>query len=385
MEVFREARVRRTRRQARTLVRAVRAGRARAKGTSPPPPVDGEALRRLLDETASEARLVEIPANRSPWTASGLSVAAGEQVTWLAWGRAYLIKPLAIGVGPSTGLLVRVGHGRPQESARASLTFTADGDGPVELAGRFPAELQEDGSLARDRIPYRAMRGGFAAVIARWRAGTDVGAALQAQARRDPSGLCAAEAARLDQPSRPPNGWEYHPLAAREEVYADSAEGVVSDCRDSVGLIRRPAAAPLTPTLRLRWSWRLDELPSALPEDTPLTHDYLSVALEFDDGQDLSWQWSCDLPEGFAYRCPLEHWRHRETHVVVRRGTADLGKWLEDERPVLADHQAAIGGPAPASVVRAWLISVSFHQGGTARGEFGRLELVDGDAVIRVL
>jgi hypothetical protein len=71
--------------------------------------------------------------------------------------------------------------------------------------------------------------------------------------------------------------------------------------------------------------------------------------------------------------------------VVVRRGTADLGKWLEDERPVLADHQAAIGGPAPASVVRAWLISVSFHQGGTARGEFGRLELVDGDAVIRVL
>ena len=86
-----------------------------------------------------------------------------------------------------------------------------------------------------------------------------------------------------------------------------------------------------------------------------------------------------------AYRCPLEHWRHRETHVVVRRGTADLGQWVEDERPVLADHQAAIGGPAPASVVRAWLIAVSLNQGGTGRGEFGRIELLDGEKVVRVL
>lgn len=373
------------RRQAVTLARAVRVGRARAKGTPPPPPVDGEALRDLLDEVAAEARLVEVAANRRPWTATGVRVASGEQVTWLAWGRAYLIKPLAVGVRPSAGLLGRVGDGRSQESARDTLTFTADRDGPFELAGRFPGELQEDGSIAMDRVPYRAMRGGFAAVVARWAEGTDVRSALEALAPRDPSGLWAAEAARLAQPPKPPNGWEYHPLTGREEVYAASADGVVADCRDSVGLIRRPAAAPLTRTLRLRWSWRLDELPSALPEDTALTHDYLSVALEFDDGQDLTWQWSCELPEGFAYRCPLEHWRHRETHVVVRRGTADLGEWVVDERPVLADHQAAIGGPAPASVIRAWLISVSLNQGGTGRGEFGRIELVDGDDIVRVL
>jgi len=56
----------------------------------------------------------------------------------------------------------------------------------------------------------------------------------------------------------------------------------------------------LTPTLRLRWSWRLDKLPSRLPEDTALTHDYISVALEFDDGRDLTWHWSAGLPPGFA-------------------------------------------------------------------------------------
>ena len=149
--------------------------------------------------------------------------------------------------------------------------------------------------------------------------------------------------------------------------------------------MQRPAKVPLTPTLRLRWSWRLDELPSRLPEDTMLMHDYLSIALEFDDGQDLTWFWSCALPEGFSYRCPLDHWRHRETHVVVRTGTANLGRWVEEERPVLADHRAAIGGATPTHVVRAWLISLSFFQGGEARGEFGRIELVDGDQVVHVL
>src|SRR5437773_1508416 len=104
MEVFRETRLRRARRQTVSLARAVRAGRARAKATPPPAPVDGEGLCDLLAEAGAEARLVEILANRRPWTATGLRVAAGEPVTWIAWGRAYLIKPLALGVGPSTGL-----------------------------------------------------------------------------------------------------------------------------------------------------------------------------------------------------------------------------------------------------------------------------------------
>ncbi len=149
--------------------------------------------------------------------------------------------------------------------------------------------------------------------------------------------------------------------------------------------MRTPAQAQLTPTLRLRWSWRLNALASDLPEDTTITHDYLSVALEFDDGQDLTWFWSSSLPVGFAYRCPLEHWRHRETHVVARSGTADLGRWVDEERPVLADHQAAIGGAAPVHVVRAWLIAVSGFQRGAAQGEFGRIELVDGDRTVSVL
>lgn len=385
MEVYRERRFRRMRRQTVTVARAVCAGRARVRATATHATVDGEALRNLVAEAAAEVRLVEIPVNRRPWSLTAVRVTRGEAVTWLAWGHAYLIRPLGLGVSPSLGLLGRVQGGPPQMSARETFTFTADRDGPIEFGGRFPGELRGDGSIAVDRLPYRVMRGRFTAVVARWGHVTDPVVALQSLSARDPSGLCAVEAARMADPPQPPKNWDHHPLLGREDVYRTSPNGIAADCRHSNAIIRRTAEAALTPTLRLRWSWRVDELPSRLPEDTLLTHDYLSVALEFDDGKDLTWQWSCALPEGFAYGCPLEHWRRRETHIVVRSGIADIGRWVDDERPVLTDHQAAIGGAVPARVVRAWLLCGSLFQRGTGRAEFGRMELVDGDQVIRVL
>lgn len=386
MEAYREGGLRRPLRQAATIARAVRGGRARVRATPPLAPlVDGPALRDLLAGVAADARLVDFACSRPPWTKTGLRVATGEQVTWLAWGVAHLIKPLGIGARPRLVLGARVSGGALQQSARDSFTFTADRAGDVELASLFPGELRADGSVVTDRIPYRAMSGRLTAVVARWAFGADPRAALAAVAGEDPSGLCAAEAARIADPPRPPPGWEHHPALRPAEAYTGSEHGVAADVRDAVAIVRRTAEAPLTPTLRLRWSWRLDELPSRLPEDTALTHDYLSVALEFNDGRDLSWHWSCSLPEGFAYRCPLDHWRHRESHVVVRSGAADLGRWVDEERPVLADHRAAIGGPAPTRVVRAWLISVSLFQGREGRGEFGRVELLDGNETVRIL
>ncbi|HET8822321.1 MAG TPA: DUF3047 domain-containing protein [Thermoleophilaceae bacterium] len=386
MEAFREGGLRRSARQAVTLGRAARDGRTRVKAAPPKAPqVDGAALRDLVAEAAADAQLVDVVVNRPQWTKTGVEVAAGEQVTWLAWGFVYVVKPLGIGVLPRNALAGRVGGGAVQDSARDTYTFTADRGGDVELASLFPGELQADGSIATDRIPYRVMSGSLGAVVARWAPGTNPRAALEAVAGRDASGLCSAEAARISDPPKPPPGWYHHPLLRPAEVYAPSARGVSAHVRQAVGIVVRQAEAPLASTLRLRWSWRLDALPSELREDTPLTHDYLSVALEFDDGQDLSWHWSCALPQGFAYRCPFDHWRRRETHVVARSGTADLGRWVDEQRSVLDDHQAAIGGPAPARVVRAWLISVSFLQGREGRGEFGRIELVDGNETVRVL
>ena len=387
MDAFREAAYRRWSRQASTLARAVRAGRARAKADSQRAvaPVDGGALRDLVAGVAADVRLVRVPVKQPPWTSTGLVVAAGEAVSWLAWGSLHLVRPLAVALRPRLALRGRVDDGVPVEGARDTVTFDADRTGELRLGSLYPGELEADGTVTTDRIPYRAMSGTLSAVVARWASGIDPQRALESIADRDRSGLCAAEAARLADPPAPPAGWDTHPRAGREETFFPSGTGITVNASWASGIIRHPAEMTLTPSLRLRWSWRVGTLPSRLPEDTTLTHDYLSVALEFDDGQDLTWYWSCCLPEGFSYRCPLPHWRRRETHIVARTGTDGLGHWIDEERPVLADHQAAIGGPTPPRVVRAWLIAQTVPQAGHAAGEFGRIELVDGDQTLRVL
>jgi Protein of unknown function (DUF3047) len=385
--VFREKWQRRAGRQASTLVRAAQAARARAK--SDPrrrgATYDGEALRGLIATVAADARLVRVPVNRPPWRPTGLVVTTGQDVSWLAWGSPYLVWPLTVAVRPRLTLRGRVDGGVPQDGARDTVTFRADRTGELRLGSVYPGELQADWTIAMDRIPYRAMSGRLSAVVARWEPGTNPRQALESIAARDPSGLCAAEAARLADPPAPPAGWDTHPLTGREQAFFPSDSEIAVNATWTSSIIRHPAEMTLTPSLRLRWSWRIDTLPSRLPEDTALTHDYLSVAVEFDDGQDLTWYWSCCLPRGLSYRCPLPHWRRRETHIVVRTGTADLGRWIEEERLVLADHQAAIAGPAPSRVVRAWLIAQTVPQAGHAAGKFNRIELVDTDKTLRVL
>ena len=342
-------------------------------------------LRDLVATVAADARLVRVPVNQPPWTPTGLAVTAGDDVSWLAWGSPRLVWPLSVAVRPRLTLRGCVDDGPPQDGARDTVTFRADRPGELRLVSVYPGELQADGTITTDRIPYRAMAGTLSAVVARWAPGTAPQRALASIADRDRSGLCAAEAARLADPPAPPAGWDTHPLTGREQAFFPTGAGITVNAAWTSAIIRHPAQMTLTPALRLRWSWRVDTLPSRLPEDTALTHDYLSVALEFDDGQDLTWYWSCCLPEGASYRCPLPHWRRRETHIVARSGAADLGRWIDEERPVLADHQAAIGGPTPTRVIRAWLIAQTVPQASHAVGEFRRIELVDGDQKLRVL
>lgn len=63
------------------------------------------------------------------------------------------------------------------------------------------------------------------------------------------------------------------------------------DCEThkNVGILQYPLAdQPLRPGLTLDWRWVVERLPSHLPEDQILTHDHLSIAVEFDDGQDIT-------------------------------------------------------------------------------------------------
>lgn len=306
-------------------------------------------------------------------------------MTWLAWGTLYLVRPLGVGVRPRLVLRGRISDGPPQEGSHDTVTFRADRSGELRVGSAMPGEMQPDGSVTTDRFPYLAASGALTAVVARWAAEADPAEALESIGDRDASRLCVAEALRLADPPALPTGWDLQPLIGSEPAFFPVKGGIAAAGDRTVSILRHPAEMLLTPSLRLQWSWKVDELPSHLPEDTTLTHDYLSVALEFDDGRDLTWYWSARLPEGASYRCPLPHWRRRETHIVVRTGTADLGRWLEEDRPVLADHRAAIGGPLPARVVRAWLISCTFPQSGRTAGQFQKIQLVDGAHTLRVL
>ncbi|MDN5862453.1 MAG: DUF3047 domain-containing protein, partial [Salinisphaera sp.] len=117
---------------------------------------------------------------------------------------------------------------------------------------------------------------------------------------------------------------------------------------------------------KLSWDWRVDALPSDLAEDTMPTHDYLSIAVEFDNGQDITWYWSAELPPETIYRCPLPTWKARETHIVIRSGSQGLGDWHSEHRNVFDDCIRALGSPA-ARIVRVWFIANSLFQ--RQRGE----------------
>lgn len=327
---------------------------------------------------------MEVRASQAPWTPTGWRLRPGEQVTWLACGESRLGGPAGTPLGPSLQLRARVGRSAPFGGTRATHTFTAEDAGELVLASIHPDEIRPgDHAVVSDLLPRLLMSGGFLVVLVRWAPGVDVCESLCAVVDR--SGLCRAEAQRLRRPPAPPRGWREHAVIGPSETHRGGCGQISSETAGDVGIICFDVSVPLTASLRLRWEWSVERLPSERPEDTLLTHDYLGIAVEFDDGRDLSWHWSAGLPEGYSYRCPLPHWRHRETHVVVRSGDTGLAGWVQQERRVAADHASAIGGRTPSAVVAVWLIGTSVMQRRRGACRWRRVELVDGDRVLGVL
>ena len=192
-----------------------------------------------------------------------------------------------------------------------------------------------------------------------------------------------SEAGRLRERVEPPVGWNYLWFLGPAEIYAPADEGVRCHTHADVGLLRRALRLPLRPDTRLEWQWKVDELPSALAEDTVPTHDYLSIAVEFDNGQAVTWHRSAALPPEAVNRCPLPTWQARETHIVLRSGTAGLGRWRSEARNVHDDCVRALGEPA-AEIRAVWLIANSLFQRGHGRCEYRGIRLVDGEGVTEV-
>jgi hypothetical protein len=378
---------------------ATRALRRRLAGVDTRPATDAEFratlepwLAALPRELTSGHGFHRLPARQPPWHDTGMDLEAGETVTLLADGRVHLSRALDLWVGPAFQLWCRVGERGPVfRGTRATHTFTAREGGRLWLASYFPGEWADpSGRLATPPGDYAKVSGGMSVLVLRWSRGTDVAELFRGFSRdtRVP-GLVLAEAVRFDQPVPVPERWEYLWYLGPGEIFRpsltrDGRPAIGCHTHGDVGILRREARVPLAPGTRLGWSWRMDELPVDLAEDTLPSHDYLSIAVEFDDGQDLTYYWSAALPVGSVYRCPLPTWKDKETHVVVRSGPAGLGAWHAEERDLFADYRRIVGGPA-REVVRVWLIANSLFQRGHGRCEYASIRLINHKGTLEVL
>ncbi len=345
----------------------------------------GSSAGRLL----RDARVVHLPGNVPPWTGSGLAVERGDGLTLLAAGGVATAEALGLRARPRFALWARVGEGGTiWKGTQDTQSLVAPDTGPVHLGLLQGEWATPQGRLATPLEAYAGVTGAIDVVLLRWSGDPGEGlAALAAFAPGEP--LVEAEITRLARPVHPPAGWSYLWFLGPADIFVpdqtDDGPPCIRACfEDDVGILRRPIDFALAPDTILSWRWRVWRLPSEKPESELLQHDYVSLALEFENGRDLTWHWSRALPAETGYACPIPTWTPRETHVVVRSGAAGLGAWQAERRGVREDYLRHVGEP-PRRVVAAWLIAVSVFQHGSGAAEFAEVVLEGGGRSLRIL
>jgi hypothetical protein len=340
--------------------------------------VDGVTalIARAKSPELREARVFELSGSDLPWKDLGLTVAKGQEVTFLLGGRVWLSREQDLWVEPGVAFHVRTRGARPMFNPMSNTgTMTAAADGPIEMARSLVEFQNEGGELAVPKEEYVKADARIYGVALVWRRSALTGLA-SLLSHGDVDGIIAAELARLQSPRKLPAGWHnFFMLGGGAVIFNDIGNGAISvEPLKNAGILQRPVNIELKPQTKLSWRWIVEELPSRLPEDQLTSHDYLSIAAEFDDGQDLTYFWSSSLPVGKAFRCPIPRWTPLESHMAVRSGFADLGKWVSDERDVYADYRTHVGGPA-RSVVNVWLLGVSLFQRRSGSCRFADMQI----------
>ena len=241
------------------------------------------------------------------------------------------------------------------------------------------------GDLAVPPAQYQAGQGRVEGVAIVWKGPAEDGL-LALSAQGDVQGFVRAELQRQRQARLMPAGWHNFFAFGDGGIFTEGPGNRI-DCEThkNVGILQYPLAdQPLRPGLTLDWRWVVERLPSHLPEDQILTHDYLSIAVEFDDGQDITYMWSSSLPVGRVFRCPLPGWDAVETHVVQRSGLADLGTAFDERRDLFEDYRRIVGGKATRAV-RVWLIANSLFLRQVGRCAYRRIAIGQTDRLQRIL
>ena len=310
--------------------------------------------------------IVDVLAASAGWIDTGLDLREGEEASLFSAGTVWLAKELGIGVNGGVALWHRIGtDGAIAKSIGTTTSFRADRDGRLMLVAKPPGEwLDETGRFEPD-YPHAGGTGALTVAVLVWPGSAKEG--LAKLRSTDESGSAAREIARLDARGPQASGWRHLWRLGESQIFRAEAGGlqparICCHTAQDAGILQYPVDVALDRSTRLAWAWKAEELPSKLREDSLPTHDYLSIAVEFDNGRDLTYMWSAALPEGKVFQCPLPWWDKRATHQVVRSDLAKLGVWLEEKQPVLDDYERAIGGELPKRAVAVWLIAASAFQ-----------------------
>jgi hypothetical protein len=319
-------------------------------------------------------RILTLEATGPGWLDTGIDVEANEEITLFADGTVWLSQELGIGFGAKVALWHRIEpKGEVAKAKSSTTTFKAVRAGRLQLVTKPPGEFLDRAGAFDPEFPRGGASGSLLVAVLVWKGGAADGLAQFVQV--DDSGFAARELSRLAKPIKEPNGWHHLWRLGASEIFSQDQHRIHCATDRDVGILQYPVDVALDESVRLQWSWRMTALPSEKAEDTLPTHDYLSIAVEFDNGQDLTYMWSAALPAGQVFRCPLPWWNVRETHKVVRSGTDELGRWLIESQNVLEDYREAVGGVAPKRIVAVWLIAVSLFLGGKGECEYAGIRL----------
>ena len=351
----------------------------------------------LGTESIEAVKVIYVSGDVGPWLDTGLKLRPGDQITTIALGQRWLSFEHNLSFESDLALWKRIGEGTEIFRGGKAHTFSAENEGSLELK-LYPTvrwlgiKGEYDGEpplLALDT------GGGISVAILHWKRGVNISTALEKLSINSVSDHWAALAlAELRAPEEtPPPGWQFlHELGPSSIWSVDAnpsganapSRAIKASINNDVSIITKTADLPLDHSSTLRWKWRMDNIPGETAENSPLAHDYLSIAVAFDNGQDLTYYWSKEIEVGSHFACPLPGWVFRETHIVARSGEKELGKWLTEEKNILADYQQAIGGELPKRITGVWLIGVGIFKKVAGAGAFGGIVLTNDAQHLRV-
>ena len=338
-----------------------------------------DKLRGERPDWIADAAALHMPANVPPWTDTGLTVERGDMVTILATGDVIWSRLPDLQAAARYHLWCRIGDGDIFRLGSDTRTVTAADAGRLRLCIYHGSWASRDGALKPPLDAYATLEGGFDVLVIRWGATSPDAGLERLAALAAPNDPFTAERARLRAARPLPAGFEPLWFVGHSEIFSetvvDGAPAIALRADANAGIVRHPIDVALEPDVTLEWTWRVNRPPSRVREDAFATHDYTSLALQFDDGRDLTWYWSAALPVDHHFGCPLPRWKGIETHLVVRSGPAGVGAWLDERRDVHADTVLALGA-APRRIVGVWLIAVSLFQRTQASVDFRRITIV---------